>query len=138
MGGNNVNQQQQWQQQQQGQQQSQLTPMPEKDMLYTILADLKRTSQEYTIATMESNCPNVHQLFTDLLNSSLNLQNQLFTFMKQQNMYTTSSKVLQQEINKQIQQNQQCAQQSQQFIQQKMNQQNQQQQFQQQRPMYQN
>jgi len=104
------------------QQPTQQSPMPEKDMLYTILADLKRTCQEYTTATLESNCPNVRQMFTDLLTNSLQLQNQLYTFMKQQNMYNTSSKALQQEINKQIQSYQQCSQQSQQFIQQKMNQ----------------
>ncbi|MBR2569512.1 MAG: spore coat protein [Paenibacillus sp.] len=97
--------------------------MPEEDMLYTILADLKRTSREYTTAVTEASCPVVRQMFTDLTNSTLKLQGDLYYLMDQLNMYSASSPVLKQEINKQLQQNQQNMQKTQQFLQQKQGQQ---------------
>lgn len=97
--------------------------MPEEDMLYTILADLKRTSREYTTAVTEASCPVVRQMFTDLTNSTLKLQGDLYYLMDQLNMYSASTPVLKQEINKQLQQNQQNMQKTQQFLQQKQGQQ---------------
>ncbi|MCG7409856.1 spore coat protein [Paenibacillus sp. ACRRX] len=96
--------------------------MAEEDLLYTILADLKRTVGEYTTATTESNCPAVRQMFTDLTNSTLKLQGELYNLMSQLNMYSTSSPALRQEVQKQLQQSQQSQQKLQQFIQQKLGQ----------------
>lgn len=100
------------------QQQTQQAQLPEKDLLYTILCSLKRTAGEYATAVTESNCNNVRQMFTDLLNSTLTLQAQLYTVMKQANLYNTASPALRQEIDKQTRQYKQFEQQTQQFVQQ--------------------
>lgn len=100
------------------QQQTQQVQLPEKDLLYTILCSLKRTAGEYTTAVTEANCNNVRQTFTDLLNSTLALQAQLYTMMKQANLYNTASPALRQEIDKQSRQYKQSEQQTQQFVQQ--------------------
>jgi spore coat protein F len=105
-------------QQQQQTSQTQQVQLPEKDLLYTILCSLKRTAGEYTTAVTESNCNNVRQTFTDLLNSTLALQAQLYTVMKQANLYNTASPALRQEIDKQSRQYKQSEQQTQQFVQQ--------------------
>ncbi|WP_028546052.1 spore coat protein [Paenibacillus taiwanensis] len=96
--------------------------MPEEDLLYTILADLKRTVGEYTTATTESSCPAVRQMFTDLTNSTLKMQGELYTLMSQLNMYSTASPALRQEVQKQLQQSQQSQQKLQHFVQQKLGQ----------------
>lgn len=93
--------------------------MPEEDLLYTILADTKRTVREYTTATTESNCPSVRQLFTNLTNETLRVQGELYTLMSQNNMYNTSSKALRVDLDKQVQEAQKTQQKCQQFIQQK-------------------
>ncbi|WP_454190259.1 spore coat protein [Paenibacillus sp. Marseille-Q7038] len=93
--------------------------MPEADLAYTILADLKRTVREYTTATTESNCPTVRQMFTDLTNSSLKLQGELYTAMQQSNLYPAPGKALQSDIDKQIQTANQTKQECEQFVQQK-------------------
>jgi len=108
------------QQQQQQQQQQSGSFMPEKDLLYTILCELKRSVREYTTATTESNCPAVRQMFTELTTSSLTMQGRLYTLMKQQNMYNTASPALRQEIDKQLKQYSQDGQKTSQFVQQKM------------------
>lgn len=94
--------------------------MAEEDLLYTILADLKRTSREYTTGVTEAACPVVRQMFTNLMNSTLTLQDQLFTLMEQRNMYSVSSPAQRQEINKQLQDNQQVQTKGNQFVQQKL------------------
>ncbi|WP_019240253.1 MULTISPECIES: spore coat protein [Bacillus] len=76
--------------------------LSDEDLLYTILADLKRTCREYTTATTESNCPVVRQQFQSLSQSSLVLQGKLYDFMSQQGMYSTSSPALASDITKQI------------------------------------
>jgi len=105
--------------QQQGQQQSGGV-MQDKDMLFTILADLKRTVGEYTTATTEASCPVVRQMFMDLQNHSLRMQGDLYKFMEQNNMYTKPQPALKQLIDKQIQQVQQKHQQTDQFVQQQL------------------
>ncbi|GGF99370.1 spore coat protein [Paenibacillus abyssi] len=92
--------------------------MPEQDMAYTVLADLKRVSREYAIAATESTCPDIRQLFTSLLNSTLRLQGDLFQTMQQLKMYTPSSPALKQEIDKQLRQHEQTFQKTKQFLQQ--------------------
>ncbi|WP_409343079.1 spore coat protein [Paenibacillus sp. MBLB4367] len=108
------------QSQQQQQQQQSAGLIPEKDMLYTILADLKRSTREYATAVTESNCPIVRQTFTQLLNGTLKLQGELYDFMKRQNMYNTASPALRQEIDKQLQQYKQTEQQTEQLVSRRM------------------
>lgn len=112
--------QQQQQQQPQRQQQQEASFMPEKDVLYTILCELKRTAREYTTAITESNCPAVRQMFTDLLHSTLSMQGKLYNLMKQQNMYSASSQALRQEMGKQLQQHSKSEQETQQFVNQRL------------------
>nr|WP_301290303.1 spore coat protein [Paenibacillus sp. 1781tsa1] len=93
--------------------------MQEQDLLKSILADLRRTSREYTTATTEASCPMTRRMFTDLTNDTLRLQGELFNLMQQNNMYSVSSKALRQDVDKQIQSAHQTQQKCQQFIQEK-------------------
>lgn len=98
---------------------NQQTPViQEQDVVYTFLADLKRTAREYTTAVTESNCPEVRQMFEQLLQNTLQLQNQTYQLMAQQGWYNTSSPVLAQEINKQLNTYQQTQTQTNQLVQQ--------------------
>jgi spore coat protein F len=106
--------------QQQQQQQQQQAALPEKDMLYTILCELKRTSREYTTAATESNCSIIRQVFTSLLHSTLQTQEKVYQCMKQQNIYKASSPALRQEADKQFRQHQQSQQELNQFVQSKL------------------
>jgi spore coat protein CotF len=99
--------------------QNNMSFMPAEDLLYTILADMKRTVREYTTATTESNCPSVRQLFTDLTSDTLRLQGDLYRLMSQNNMYSTTTKALRTDLDKQIQEARKTQQECQQFIQQK-------------------
>ncbi|WP_245850784.1 spore coat protein [Paenibacillus herberti] len=94
----------------------QLPKLPDADWAYTVLSDLKRVVREYATAATESTCPDVRKMFTDLTNSSLQMQGDLYNAMQSANMYDTSSPVLRQEIQKQIQTYTQTQQQTQQFI----------------------
>lgn len=99
--------------------QNNATFMPDKDLLYTIVADLKRTSREYLTAATESNCSSVRQMFTNLTNDTLRLQGEVFTLMQQQTQYAVPSKAPQSEIDKQVQASQKAQQESRQFVSQK-------------------
>jgi spore coat protein CotF len=92
--------------------------LTDEDLASTILCDLKRVTREYATAAMESVCPDVRQMFTQLLNTTLTMQGELFTVMQQNNMYNASSTVLKQEIDKQYKQYQQTQQKTTQFVQQ--------------------
>ncbi|BFH15797.1 spore coat protein [Paenibacillus melissococcoides] len=94
--------------------------MPEKDLLHTILNDLKRTSREYATGVTEAACPSVRQMFTDLANSTLQMQGQLFNLMQQQNMYSVASPALREEVNKRLRDQEQTMQKANQFVQQKL------------------
>ncbi|MGM9927091.1 MAG: spore coat protein [Bacillus sp. (in: firmicutes)] len=94
--------------------------LSDEDLLYTILADLKRTCREYTTATTESNCPAVRQHFQSLVQSSLGLQGILYNFMAQQGMYSTSSPTLASDITKQITEYTQTQSQTKQLVQQNL------------------
>lgn len=93
--------------------------MEDKDLLYTIVADLKRTSREYLTAATESNCSAVRQMFTNLTNDSLRLQGEVFSLMQQQTQYEVPSKASQSELDKQVQASQKAQQTSRQFVTQK-------------------
>ncbi|SFL81449.1 Coat F domain-containing protein [Paenibacillus sp. 1_12] len=91
--------------------------LPEREMLLTILCELKRTSREYTTAVTESNCSAIRQTLTSLLHSTLESQEKVYGYMKQNNMYKASSPVLRQEVDKKFKQNQQTQQEQNQFVQ---------------------
>ncbi|MFC4777004.1 spore coat protein [Paenibacillus sp. GCM10023252] len=97
--------------------------MPEKDMAYTVLADLKRVVREYATAATESSCPDIRQMFNSLTHSTLQLQGQLYQAMQSQQMYDTASPALKQEITKQMNQYQKTQQETQQFLSQRLGQQ---------------
>lgn len=109
--------------QQQQQQQQKQSVLSEEDLVSTILSDLKRVVREYATAATESTCPDIRQLFTKLMDSTLSMQGQLFQAMQQANMYNTSSPVLRQELDKQTKQYQQIKQKTAQFLQQTLGQQ---------------
>ncbi|WP_127532616.1 spore coat protein [Paenibacillus kobensis] len=94
--------------------------LPDEDLASVILSDLKRVVREYATAATESTCPQIRKLFTDLTNSTLTMQGQLFTVMQQNQMYNTSSPALRQEIDKQGKQYDQTLQKTNQFVQQKL------------------
>ncbi|MEI7026562.1 spore coat protein [Paenibacillus sp. y28] len=94
--------------------------LEEQDILYTVLCDLKRTAREYTTAATESNCSVVRQVFHQLLNSTLNMQEHVYQLMKQHQMYNTSSPALRQELDKQLQHYRQTEQQTMQLLQNKL------------------
>nr|WP_245252291.1 spore coat protein [Paenibacillus sediminis] len=71
-------------------------------MLYTILADLKRTVREYTTAATEANCQSVRQTFNNLIQDTMRIQGDLYQLMTNANMYTAASPALRQEIDKQL------------------------------------
>lgn len=92
--------------------------MPDADLAYTVLCDLKRTTREYATAAMESVCPAVRQQFTQLLNMTLQMQGELYTAMQSNNMYNASSPTLRQEIDKNLKTYQDTQMKTQQFVQQ--------------------
>lgn len=100
--------------------QQQNNQLPDEDLAYTVLSDLKRVVREYATAATESTCPEVRQMFTQLLNSTLKMQGSLFQAMQSQNMYSTASPALRQEIDKQTKEYQQTQQKTSQFLQQRM------------------
>lgn len=92
--------------------------LSEEDLLSVVLADLKRCVREYATAATESTCPKTRQMFTNLLNSTLTMQGQLFTVMSQNNMYEQASVAPKKEIDKQIQSYTSTQQQTQSWLQQ--------------------
>lgn len=94
--------------------------LPEEDLAYTVLSDLKRVTREYATGATEASCPSIRQMFTNLLNSTLKMQGELYQVMQSHNMYSTASPVLRQEIDKQIKEYQQTQQKTSQFLQQRM------------------
>ncbi|WP_337099646.1 spore coat protein [Paenibacillus sp. YIM B09110] len=94
--------------------------LSDEDMAYTVLSDLKRVVREYATAATEASCPDIRELFTKLLNSTLTMQGQVFQAMQQANMYSVASPALRQELDKQMKEYQQTKQKTQQFLQQKL------------------
>lgn len=92
--------------------------MNEEDLAFTVLADLKRVVREYATAATESTCPDIRQLFTQLLHNTLDAQGRLFQAMQQNNMYNTASPALRQELDKQAHQYKKTAQTTRQTLQQ--------------------
>lgn len=92
--------------------------MPEKDMLNIALADLRRSAREYTTATTESSCPSVRQMFTQLTESTMKLQGELYELMSSANMYNAPARAQRQEVSQHVQSAQQTMSKAQQFVQQ--------------------
>ncbi|GIP22477.1 MULTISPECIES: spore coat protein [Paenibacillus] len=92
--------------------------LPEQDILNTILADLRRTAREYTTATTESACPSVRQMFSQLTDSTLRLQGELYQLMQQNSSYQAPPHAPRQEVDKLVQHAAQTQQKIQQFAQQ--------------------
>ncbi|MGG6312480.1 spore coat protein [Paenibacillus macerans] len=92
--------------------------LPQNDLLKSILADLRRTVREYTTATTEASCLSVRQLFTELTNSSLRLQGELYELMKKQQIYTAPEPAPRQFLDKKIQEAEQTQQEVHRFTQQ--------------------
>lgn len=97
--------------------------LSEEDLATTVLCDLKRVVREYATAATESTCPDIRQMFTDLTNSTLSMQGQLFNVMQQSNMYNTSTPALRQDLDKQAKTYKQTQQGTTQWVQQKLGQQ---------------
>jgi spore coat protein CotF len=93
--------------------------LPDEDLAHTVLSDLKRVTREYAIAATESVCPTVRQQFTQLLNTTLAMQGELYNAMSQQKMYNAASPALKQEIDKQLKSYQSTQQKTNQFVQQR-------------------
>lgn len=97
---------------------TQTRPMQDKDLLNSILTFEKHMANEYAIAVTESNCQVVRQMFTSLLDDTLQTQNDVFQAMSQQGWYQAPSKALKQDVDKQIQTYHQTQQQLQQLVEQ--------------------
>lgn len=65
--------------------------MDNKTMLEGILWDLKVMSELTLHGTIESGTSNVHKMFQNSLTDILNLQNDLYTLMSEEEMYETST-----------------------------------------------
>jgi spore coat protein F len=92
--------------------------MQDKDLLNSILTFEKHMTNEYAIAVTESNCQVVRQMFTSLLDDTLQTQNDVFRTMSQQGWYQSPSKALKQDVDKQAQTFRQTQQQLSQLVQQ--------------------
>ncbi len=96
------------------------TTLPEKDLVFQILVETKRAAGEYTTAVTEANCQSVRQMFTSLLNDTLQIQGEIYQLMSQQGWYPIPAPVMRHEIANQIQRHQQEQQQTQQFVSQRV------------------
>lgn len=65
--------------------------MDNKTMLEGILWDLKVMGELTLHGTIESGTPEVNKVFQNSLNDILNIQNDLYTLMSEENMYETST-----------------------------------------------
>lgn len=65
--------------------------MDNKTMLEGILWDLKVMGELTLHGTIESSTPEVNKVFQNSLIDILNLQNNLYTLMSEENMYETST-----------------------------------------------
>ncbi|WP_237167812.1 spore coat protein [Paenibacillus yonginensis] len=92
--------------------------LPDKDLLTTTLADLRRSVREYATAATEASCPTVRQMFTQLTDSTLKMQGEMYQLMSSNNMYNAPSQAARQEVSKRLQSAQQTQTQDQQFVQQ--------------------
>ena len=96
------------------------TTLPEKDLVFQILVETKRVASEYTTAVTEANCQSVRQMFTSLLNDTLQIQGEIYQLMSQQGWYPIPAPAMRHELTNQLQHHQQEQQQTQQFVSQRV------------------
>lgn len=89
--------------------------LPQDDLLKIVLADLRRTSREYTTATTESSCPAIRSLFSELTDSTLKLQGELYKLMEEQQIYTKPAGASRKEVDKNLQEAEKACKQAKQF-----------------------
>lgn len=65
--------------------------MDNKTMLEGILWDLKSLADLFMHGAIESSTKNVHESFKGALNDTLTMQNDLYTLMSNENMYSVSN-----------------------------------------------
>lgn len=81
---------------------NQTVTLTEEDVATTLLCDLKRVVREYATAATESTCPNIRAMHTQLLNTALKSQGDLFNAMKQAQLYDQPLYASQSDIKKQV------------------------------------
>lgn len=90
--------------------------LPQDDLLKIVLADLRRTGREYTTATTESSCPAIRNVFTELTDSTLRLQGELYKLMEQHQIYTVPAGAPRKELDNNLQQAEQTYNKAKQFV----------------------
>lgn len=90
--------------------------LPQDDLLKIVLADLRRTVREYTTATTESSCPAIRNVFTELTDSTLRLQGELYKLMEQHQIYTVPAGAPRKELDNNLQQADQTYNKAKQFV----------------------
>ncbi len=65
--------------------------MDNKTMLEGILWDLKCLADLFLHGSIESGTPELHKKFKDALNDILTLQNELYTLMSEEGMYSVTN-----------------------------------------------
>lgn len=76
--------------------------LTEQDLANTLLCDLKRVVREYATAATEATCPDVRAMYTQLLNTALTSQGNLFYAMKASQIYEQPLLASQQTIKQQV------------------------------------
>lgn len=90
--------------------------LPQDDLLKIMLADLRRTSREYTTATTEASCPAIRSLFSELTDSTLKLQGELYKLMEQQQIYTKPAGASRKEVDQNLQEAEQACMKAKQLV----------------------
>jgi spore coat protein CotF len=80
----------------------------EEDVANLVLAELKRTAEEYTTAILEAQNPQIRHILQTLLQKTLNDQARLFDTLRSLNWYEAPAAAQPQELQKAVQAKQQC------------------------------
>jgi spore coat protein CotF len=83
--------------------QQQQAKLQDQDLANFVLSELKRVAREYTTAALEASNPIIRRTFESQLHKTLQMQEQLYQVMKEQNMYGAMTSASQQDIHKEIQ-----------------------------------
>ena len=83
------------------------TRFQDEDLANFVLAELKRTSEEYTSAILEAQNPQIRHTLQTLLQKALTDQARLFDSMRSLNLYEAPAPAQPQELQKAIQSKQQ-------------------------------
>ena len=81
--------------------------LQEEDLANLVLAELKRTAEEYTTAILEAQNPHIRHALQNQLLKTLHDQARLFDAMRSLNMYEAPAPAQPQELQKVIQSKQQ-------------------------------